>query len=97
MKKCLIRLTALVGAIMLAFVALSVSAATGVYDDTAEFPCISGDVNDDGDIDIRDLVRLKKYIGNTDVEIFEAASDLNGDGKYDAADLVELRKVLFKL
>lgn len=96
MKKYLFRLTASVCAIILALGALSVSAATGVYDGTVKFPCINGDVNDDGDVDIRDLVRLKKYTVDKSTKIFEEASDLDGNGEYNSADLIVLRKMLLK-
>lgn len=96
MKKYLFRLTVSVCAIVLAFGAISASAATGIYDGTVEFPCINGDVNDDGNVDIIDLVRLKKYTVNTSTEIFEEAADLDGNGEYNSADLIELRKMLLK-
>lgn len=51
----------------------------------------AGDINDDGLIDIRDLVGGKKLTvrtGNT------YNSDINGDGNTDAYDLAKLRKML---
>ena len=51
----------------------------------------AGDINDDGLIDIRDLVGGKKLTvrtGNT------YNSDINGDGNTDANDLAQLRKML---
>ena len=47
------------------------------------------DLNNDFETDIKDLIRLKKNIANSE------KSDINGDKKTDAADLAILRKVLF--
>ena len=46
-------------------------------------------MNNDFETDIKDLIRLKKNIANSE------KSDINGDKKTDAADLAILRKVLF--
>ena len=61
---------------------------------------IYGDVNGDGRIDGRDLIRLRKYLatynddtGTGDVEIF-AGADMNGDGVVNGKDLIRLRKYL---
>jgi len=96
MKKYLFRLMVSVCAIVLAFGAITVSAATGVYDGTVNFPCINGDVTDDGKVNLVDLVRLKKYIADNKVEIFEDAADLDGDGLYNSVDLTAIRKILLK-
>lgn len=50
---------------------------------------ILGDVNNDGLLDIRDLVRLKKTLAALDGKI-----DINGDGKCSAADMVTLKLLL---
>ena len=55
---------------------------------------IPGDVNDDGEVDIFDCVRLKKYIAGFDVTINEANADVNGDGEIDIFDCVRLKKYL---
>lgn len=96
MKKYLLRLLVSACAVLFALGAFNVFAATEVYDGTVAFPCVKGDVNDDGDVNITDLVRLKKYIVDNSVEIFEDAADLDYNGKYDSADLVEIRKLLLK-
>ena len=49
------------------------------------------DVNGDFEIDVRDLVRLKKNIANQSAD---SASDLNNDGSVNAIDLAFLRKIL---
>lgn len=56
-----------------------------------------GDVNGDGTVDIRDLVRYKKYLSGIEVEFNLEKADLNGDGKYDALDLAALRQKLFEV
>lgn len=54
-----------------------------------------GDVNNDGVIDIRDLINLKKMY--EEIIDFDISGDVNGDGALDALDLVELRKILLSL
>ena len=42
---------------------------------------IPGDVNDDGEVDIFDCVRLKKYLAGFNVTINASNADVNGDGE----------------
>lgn len=52
-----------------------------------------GDVNDDGVVDVRDLVRLEKYFAQVDgAEINALNSDVNEDGLVDTRDMVRLAK-----
>ena len=98
MKKLFIRLSVVTLAAILSLGMLSVSAATGSDDGIVSFLSVREDINGDGVIDVRDLVRLKKYtaeIGGT--KIVEYNSDLNGDGKYNAEDLAELRIMLLNM
>lgn len=53
-----------------------------------------GDVNDDGNTDILDLVRAKKYFAGADVAISEYALDINDDNYLKAEDLASVRKLL---
>lgn len=53
-----------------------------------------GDVNGDGALDIRDLIRLKKINALSEKPAEGTTADLNGDGNTDANDLVVLRKML---
>lgn len=56
---------------------------------------IRGDANNDNAIDIRDLVRVKKYLSNTaDAAFNYKAANINLDNKVDARDLAALRKIL---
>ena len=58
-----------------------------------------GDVNDDGGVDIRDLIRLKKYFAGTVGAnmIRPDKADMDGSGVVDAPDLTLLRKKLLNL
>lgn len=54
-----------------------------------------GDVNDDGDIDVADVILIRKYItGGYEVEIIEDAADVNNDGDIDVADVILIRKYI---
>lgn len=55
-------------------------------------PGIQGDVNSDGKVDTKDLIRLMKLISGVDVEI--SGQDVNGDGKVDTRDLIRLMKII---
>ena len=55
---------------------------------------LPGDVNDDGQVTLMDLVRLCKYLAGYDVDIHEQNSDVNGDGNVTLMDLVRLCKYL---
>lgn len=57
-------------------------------------PLALGDVNGDGNIDIKDLVRFKRYEAEVDVEFFSEAADLNDDGEVNSQDVTVLRKAL---
>ncbi len=56
-----------------------------------------GDVNGDGKVDIRDAIRLAKYLARIDVEINIVNADVNGDGKVNIQDLIRLKKYLAKI
>ena len=61
----------------------------------AILPHTPGDVNGDGEVDGRDLVRLRKYLtGDTGEEAIEANTNVNGDDVIDILDLIRLRKYL---
>lgn len=55
-------------------------------------PGIQGDVNSDGKVDTKDLIRLMKLISGVDVVI--SGQDVNGDGKVDTRDLIRLMKII---
>ncbi len=53
-----------------------------------------GDVNGDGTVDGRDLLRLARFLAGNNVTIDAAAADLNGDGHLDGRDVLRLAKHL---
>ena len=54
-----------------------------------------GDVNDDGDIDVMDIVAMVNYImDSTNSHINVAAADLDGDGIVDVIDLVREVRII---
>ena len=55
---------------------------------------IAGDVNGDGEVNILDLIRLRKYLMGAAQDIQSANADVTGDGVVDNKDLVRLRKYL---
>ncbi len=55
----------------------------------------TGDVNNDGTVDIRDLVRLEKILSGAETP--DTTPDVNGDGEVNADDTVFLKKVLLSL
>lgn len=56
------------------------------------FPYSVGDTNGDGDVNVKDIVRLMKYISGADVEILNP--DINGDGDVNVKDIVRLMKMV---
>lgn len=59
---------------------------------TVEASLAAGDTNGDGVVNVKDLVRLMRYITDNSIEIFSA--DVNGDGKVDTKDPVRLMKII---
>ncbi len=55
---------------------------------------VSGDVNDDGEVNNKDLGVLRRYLNDWDVELDELASDVNRDGEINNKDLGILRRYL---
>lgn len=53
-----------------------------------------GDVNDDGSVNIKDLLRYKKYIADKSTTFEMTNGDLSGKASYGADDLVLLKKIL---
>ena len=57
----------------------------------------TGDLNGDGEVDIQDVIRLRKYITNPenpDYQIDKEAADFNKDGKINSTDVLLLRKMI---
>ena len=55
---------------------------------------VDGDVNGDGTVDVRDLVRLKKYCADENVSIDRKQADWDGSGTINSADVARLRRWL---
>ena len=53
---------------------------------------INGDVNTDGEINLKDVLALRKYLAGIIFDIDEDASDCNQDGAIDMKDVLLLRK-----
>ncbi len=57
--------------------------------------CLSGDADNDGSVDLADIVSLARYIaGGWDVTIHEINADVNGDGVLNLKDVVLIRRFL---
>ena len=69
-------------------------AASGGVNVINRFP---GDINDDGKVDVRDAIRLAKYLAKENVEINLSNANVNGDDKVDVRDLIRLKKYLAKM
>ncbi len=65
-----------------------------VYVALFEKQYISGDVNDDGKVNNKDLGLLRRYLSGWGVEINKLAADVNRDGKVNNKDLGVLRRYL---
>ena len=55
---------------------------------------IPGDVNGDGVVDGRDLLRLARYLAGANIQIDPSAADTTGDGNVDGRDVLRLAKQL---
>lgn len=55
---------------------------------------IAGDINGDGELTSKDLLRLARYFANWDVEVNEKALDVNNDGVSNSKDLLRLARYL---
>ena len=67
------------------------------YNVTVKSKVVPGDINDDGKVDIRDAIRLAKYLAKENVEINLSNANVNGDDKVDVRDLIRLKKYLAKM
>ena len=97
------RLIALLLAIVFclsAGVAVSAAEVNTVDGAILEFKPLQGDVNIDGYLNLKDLVRYKKYLVEYDAEsvIDEEVADFDADSDFTASDLVGLQdEIIAKL
>ena len=90
-KKSLIRILSI--ALALVFVIGAVFVATSnVFASVVSLKC---DVNGDGIVNGKDLVRIFKHIKAPDVYPFNKAVDVNGDGVIDSTDYLLVKRICF--
>ena len=51
-----------------------------------------GDVNGDGKVNLRDVIRLNQYVAGWKVTVVENSTDINGDGKVNLRDVIRLNQ-----
>lgn len=76
------------------------TAVDGKQDPSADLfknTVVSGDCNGDNEVNLLDMIRLKKYLADKATEIVSVNADMTGDNTLDSNDLVELRKLLLKI
>lgn len=56
-----------------------------------------GDLNSDGNVNLVDLITMRKYLAKMSVKIDEEAADVNLDSKINLVDLIMIRKVLTRI
>lgn len=61
---------------------------------TGEAAVVLGDCNDDGKVDMKDVLFLRKFIAQLPTYINEIAADINGDNALDMKDVLVLRKTI---
>ena len=54
----------------------------------------SGDINGDGALDVRDQIRLQRYLNGETAGVDSAAYDLNGDGTVDIRDAIRMETLI---
>lgn len=75
------------------YIAAEIADALNITYVKREVEVLLGDVNDDGVVDSKDVVRLRKYFADPETtEINFANSDVNLDGVVDSKDMVRMRK-----
>lgn len=63
-------------------------------DTDSENTNMTGDVNGDGKVNMKDVTRLHQYINGWEVFVNENAIDINGDGKINMKDLTRLHQFI---
>ncbi len=53
-----------------------------------------GDVNGDGNVDVKDSALMKRHLAGWDVKIDESVADVNGDGNIDVKDSALVKRLL---
>ena len=93
-KKFPLLLTVVLSAILFFCTVASLTLFAQTEDNDVAYIC---DVNGDLDIDLKDLIRIKKYISNlSDTNISLLCADINADSKINAEDIVLIRQELLE-
>ena len=67
----------------------------GIENGSIEVFKIMGDANDDGIVDVADVITLRRYLaGGYGITIDASAADMNGDGIITIVDVTLLRRLL---
>ncbi len=67
--------------------------STGTFSGEVVIACY-GDVNGDGVVDVKDLLRYKLYLADNSRDFIASNAELTGDGAYNADDIAVLIKLL---
>ncbi|MGI6279848.1 MAG: endonuclease/exonuclease/phosphatase family protein [Acutalibacteraceae bacterium] len=96
------KIVAVLFAVLFSLTASAAVSAAGAAGNTfsgsvLDFVPLKGDVNIDGYLNLKDLVRYKKYTVSYDgATIDEEVADFNGDGEYNGADLIGLQLAIIE-
>ncbi len=94
MKKILVCLIAI---LMLSGGISALAYGTNEAEDIFDGELVVGDVNTDGFINVKDLVRLKKYISGASITIdLGAANIAEQNSDVNSADILAIRDILLK-
>ncbi len=55
---------------------------------------VIGDANDDGEVNVKDLIRMKKFIAGIDVDVISEVIDIDGDTEVGSADIIALKDII---
>ena len=70
------------------------AAVQAIGDPTGAPSLVAGDINNDTNVDNKDLIRLFQFLSEWDVEVNEYAADVNNDNSTDNKDLIRLFQYL---
>ena len=62
------------------------------FAENATTSVLNGDANDDGSVNMKDVLVMRQFLAGIDVTINEVAADINGNGRVGMADILSIRK-----